>query len=332
MLVVPAAVVEAVGDRIQLVTTSAATEPTATTHSQRRRQLERATESGTRPAVDITATKQLVSPSDWQHAVRTAVERITDPATVLKKAVLAQSQRLELSDSPCIGATLTRLGARYPDCYRFAVQPTADSMTFIGATPERLLTRTGSRLKTVALAGSAQRGETPTADRQLRADLQSDAKTDHEHALVTATIREQLQAHARSVDIGDQSIRQLPRVQHVQTPVTADIAADTPFFSLVDALYPTAAISGSPPATARRLVTSLEPFDRGWYTGPVGYCDGTGDGTVAVGIRSALVGDRQARLFAGAGIVAESEPTAEWDETQLKYQPMYELFDDRTEP
>jgi menaquinone-specific isochorismate synthase len=205
-------------------------------------------------------------------------------------------------------------------------------MTFVGATPERLLTRRGSRLRTVALAGSTRRGETPATDRQLRAQLRSDSKTDREHALVTATVREQLQAHARSINVGDRSIRRLPRVQHVRTPVTADVTADTPFFSLVAALYPTAAISGSPPAAARRLVADLESFDRGWYTGLVGYCDGTGDGTVAVGIRSALVGDHQARLFAGAGIVAESEPTAEWDETQLKYQPMCELFNGRTEP
>lgn len=332
MLVVPAAVVEAAGDRVRLVTTSTAVEPAAVTHAQRRRRLENATGGDTRPAATVTAAEQLVSHSDWRHAVGTIVERITDPAAALEKAVLAQSRRLELSESPHVGAALTRLGARYPDCYRFAAQPTADSMTFIGATPERLLTRRGSRLRTVALAGSTRRGETPATDRQLRAQLRSDPKTDREHALVTATVREQLQAHARSINVGDRSVRRLPRVQHVRTPVTADVAADTPFFSLVDALYPTAAISGSPPAVARRLMADLESFDRGWYTGLVGYCDGTGDGTVAVGIRSALVGDHQARLFAGAGIVAESEPTAEWDETQLKYQPMYELFNGRTEP
>jgi menaquinone-specific isochorismate synthase len=261
------------------------------------------------------------SRDDWREQVDNAVTDIRSGA--LRKVVLAQSLSVDLAADLSIPDALSRLDDRYPDCVRFAVRTEDDRAgTFFGATPEKLVTLSGRTVQTEALAGSTGRGETTAEDEWLGEELLDSDKDNHEHELVVEAIREQLDPVAASVETGERTLRRLATVQHLQTPVTATLDADRHVLDLVEALHPTPAVGGLPPDAALESIKTTEAFDRGWYAAPVGWMDAAGDGTFAVAIRSALARDRTATLFAGAGIVHDSDPDREWDEVQLKYRPM----------
>lgn len=259
------------------------------------------------------------SRSGWRDQVEAALRSVSDGA--LEKVVLAQAMTLTLSKNLSIPDALERLGRTYPDCHRFAFSP-SQGATFFGATPERLVSLTGRTVSTEALAGSTGRGDTPTEDEWLATDLLESQKDRHEHELVVEAIRDQLEPFASSLRTGDRTTRRLATVQHLRTPITAELADDEHVLSLVEALHPTPAVGGLPPDVALETIRDTETFDRGWYAAPVGWFDAAGNGTFAVAIRSALARERTATLFAGAGIVADSDPDREWDEVQLKYRPM----------
>jgi menaquinone-specific isochorismate synthase len=255
----------------------------------------------------------------WRSQVTSATEMVRQGD--LRKVVLAQSLDVELGSTVDLTDALTRLGETYPRCYRFLFEPVTGG-SFYGATPERLVTLRGRTVKTEALAGSTGRGETSEEDEWLAADLRESEKDIHEHELVVEAIRGQLAPLAEEVRTGSRAIRRLATVQHLQTPIRADLTADDHVLSLVEALHPTPAVGGLPPDEALRTIRETEAFSRGWYASPVGWIDEHGDGTFAVAIRSALAAKETATLFAGAGIVADSDPDEEWDELQLKYGPM----------
>ncbi|QGN06999.1 isochorismate synthase [Halorhabdus sp. CBA1104] len=273
----------------------------------------------------ILARTQLPDRGAWTKQVRSAVERVARGD--LRKVVLAGAQSVQLADTLSVPDAIDRLGSTYPDCYRFALRPDdSDAGTFFGATPERLVARRGRTVETAALAGSTGRGETNAEDEWLAEQLHDSEKDSHEHALVVEAIREQLDGVAETVATGERSIRQLATVQHLRTPIQATLAEDIHVLSLVAQLHPTPAVGGLPPNAALSAIRDAEAFDRGWYAAPIGWFDAAGDGTFAVGIRSALARDQQATLFAGAGIVADSDPDEEWDEIQLKYQPIIDAL------
>ncbi|WP_181684580.1 isochorismate synthase [Halorhabdus salina] len=268
---------------------------------------------------------QLPDRAAWTQQVQSAVKRVERGD--LRKVVLAGAQSVQLTDTLSVPAAIDRLGSTYPDCYRFALRPDdPDGGTFFGATPERLVARRGRTVETAALAGSTGRGETQAEDEWLAEQLIDSEKDGHEHALVVEAIRDQLDGVAKTVQTGERSIRQLATVQHLRTPIQATLAEDVHVLSLVAELHPTPAVGGLPPNAALSAIRDTEAFDRGWYAAPIGWFDAEGDGTFAVGIRSALARDRQATLFAGAGIVADSDPDEEWDEIQLKYQPIIDAL------
>lgn len=262
--------------------------------------------------------------SAWTDQVERALDRIRNGT--LRKVVLAQALHAQLSDRLDPIVLLERLSDRYPDCYRFAVEPTEET-AFFGATPERLVSLTGKQVRTEALAGSVGRGKSPDEDDALETALRDSRKDQHEHALVVEAIRDQLDPYSAGVYTGEQDVRRLASVQHLHTPITADLAGDEHVLSLVDALHPTPAVGGLPPAEAQSTIREIETFDRGWYAAPIGWFDADGEGTFAVSIRSALTTDRTATLFAGAGIVVDSDPDDEWDEVQLKYRPILDALD-----
>jgi menaquinone-specific isochorismate synthase len=255
----------------------------------------------------------------WHEQVTDAVGKIR--SGVLRKVVLAQALDVELDGVVDVPGALTRLSGTYPSCHRFLVEPDGGG-TFFGATPERLVTLRNGTVRTEALAGSTGRGETAAEDGWLASQLRESGKDVHEHELVVEAIRDQLAPAATEVRTGNRVVRRLATVQHLQTPIRAELAGEEHVLSLVDALHPTPAVGGLPPDAALETIRETETFDRGWYASPVGWFDADGDGTFAVAIRSALAGDRAATLFAGAGIVADSDPDEEWDELQLKYGPM----------
>lgn len=257
--------------------------------------------------------------ADWQAEIQEATARIEEGH--LRKVVLAQALTASLAEPIAPSDVLVRLGDSYPDCFQFLFEP-ATGGTFFGATPERLVSVDGRTIETEALAGSIGRGETTEEDEWLADQLRQSDKNTHEHDIVVETIHEQLAPFASEITTGARQVRKLANVQHLQTPIKADLDEEYHVLELVEALHPTPAVGGLPPERALETIRETEVFDRGWYAAPVGWLDGEGNGTFSVAIRSAVARGRQATLFAGAGIVADSDPDEEYDELQLKYQPI----------
>ncbi|MFC7007644.1 isochorismate synthase [Halalkalicoccus salilacus] len=273
----------------------------------------------------IATTRRTTSRREWTRQVDAATDRIA--AGDLRKVVLAQALEADLDAPIEIPDVLERLRRTYPDCYRFLIEPTADA-GFFGAPPERLVSLRGRTVETEALAGSVARGESPETDHELMASLLESGKLEHEHGVVVETIREQL-APLGEVTVEDRTVRKLATIQHLRTPITARLASDEHVLSLVEALHPTPAVGGLPPEAAWGTIRETETFDRGWYAAPVGWFDAAGDGEFAVAIRSGVARGRTVTLFAGNGIVADSDPDEEWEEVQLKYRPVLDALSRR---
>ncbi|NHN40449.1 isochorismate synthase [Halorubellus sp. JP-L1] len=273
-------------------------------------------------APGVAATRRTTSKDAWTTQVADATERIR--AGDLEKVVLATALEVDLRGDVDLPDVLERLRRTYPNCYRFLVQPT-ETGGFLGAPPERLVAQTGRRVETEALAGSVGRGGTPEADAELAQSLVDSEKIQHEQRLVVDAICEQL-AGFGAVAEGEQRVRKLDNIQHLQTPISAELDVDAHVLDIVEALHPTPAVGGLPPAAAAATIRDVETFERGWYAAPVGWFDATGDGEFLVAIRSGVAGGDRATLFAGNGIVRDSDPQEEWDEIQLKYRPLLEEF------
>lgn len=256
----------------------------------------------------------------WTAMVNTITSRIREGA--LQKAVLARAADLTF-DAPVDQITaLERLDSRYPDTYRFLVQPAAGH-AFFGATPELIAEVQDGNLHTAALAGSRPRSEDAQADEALAAELLASDKERGEHGLVVAALRARIQPYARQLDVPDTpTIMRLKNIQHLYTPVSAELETHYGVLDLVNELHPTPAMGGTPSYAALRTIQDLETVSRGWYAAPIGWVDANNDGMFAVGIRSAVSNGNTARLYAGAGIVEESKPEQEWRETALKFKPL----------
>ncbi|UPM42503.1 isochorismate synthase [Halocatena salina] len=282
--------------------------------------------SATGPTADppgIHHRERLTDRSTWRTAVTASIDRIR--AGELRKVVLAQALRATLDGELSVADTLCRLRESYPDCFGFLVDAT-DGRYFLGATPERLVSLQGRSVHTGALAGTTGRGNTPTEDDRLARTLRESEKNAHEHDLVVNAIREQLDPFTRQITTGDRRVRRLATVQHLETPLSATLARDEHVLSLVEALHPTPAVGGLPPDRALTTIRTTEPFDRGWYAAPVGWFDTEGNGSFAVALRSTVATRDVATLFAGVGIVSDSDPDDEWDEVQLKYRPVLDAL------
>ncbi|MEF8773270.1 MAG: isochorismate synthase [Halobacteriales archaeon] len=266
----------------------------------------------------VVATRQHPGEPAWTDQVGRTVEHIRSDG--LRKVVLATALDVDLAASPSVPAILERLRRTYPDCYRFLVQPTQGA-AFFGAPPERLVRLDGREMRTEALAGSVERGDTPDEDAALAASLAEGEKLREEQRLVADAIREWLDPLG-DVRVGDRTVRKLTNIQHLQTPIRATLSADAHVLSVVEALHPTPAVGGVPREAALALIRETETFDRGWYAAPVGWFDADGDGEFAVAIRAAVADGDRGRLFAGNGIVADSDPAEEWAEIQPKYRPI----------
>lgn len=255
---------------------------------------------------------------EWHALVRRAVAEIQDGA--LRKVVLARARECHSRAEFDAFATLRHLRMAYPDCHVFGCW--SGDQVFAGASPERLVRLRGSDVQASSLAGSAPRGATPAADAALAADLLESPKDRAEHALVRDALLAGLATLCDGVWAPDApSLFTLPHVHHLHTAVRARLRAGRSLLDLVAQLHPTPAVGGSPRDAALRFIREHEQLDRGWYAGPIGWL-GRGGGEFAVALRSALIGRREAWLYAGCGIVAGSDPDAEYAETLLKLRPM----------
>lgn len=267
-----------------------------------------------------------LDPVTWCGAVAAAVRRID--AGELDKVVLARDL-LVTADRPLDPRRLLlRLAERFPECWTFAVDD------LLGATPELLLRRTGRELSARVLAGTAPRGAGADDDR-LAEGLEHSAKDHAEHAYAVDSLAASLRPFCSELVVPARpDVLTLPNVRHLATDVHGRQRADDPagLLDLVGAVHPTAAVCGSPTSQAARVIAELEGMDRGRYAGPVGWLDARGDGEFGLALRCAELtgaeGGRQARLFAGCGIVTGSDPIAELAETQAKLAAFQAALED----
>ncbi len=256
--------------------------------------------------------------SDWTQAVAEALRHIEEGGLV--KVVLARSERVDLS--PDLADVVPRLANG--DSYAFAFEP-CPGHAFFGATPEVLVSLQADRLRTHALAGSARRGADDAEEERLGRELLQSPKEALEHELVAGYIREALQTLGIQVQAAPRRLRRLSYVQHLETPLEATVPPGPRLLDLVEALHPTPAVGGAP-RDSLHLQRRLERFPRGWYAGTIGWLDSRGDGTFAVALRCALAAHGATWMFAGAGIVAGSDPEREWAETEIKLRPMRDVL------
>jgi menaquinone-specific isochorismate synthase len=278
----------------------------------------------TRPPAGVRWHDGSLPGPQWEQAVAEAVAAIK--AGRLRKVVLAQDLFATAADPIDVRALLRRLAGRYPDCFTFA----CDGM--VGATPELLIRQTGRQVSALVLAGTTPRGGDPAEDEALGTALLASAKNTEEHAYAVASMREALEPLCDGLDSQPRpTLIKLPNLQHLGTWVRGTLAADgapRSALALAAAVHPTAAVCGTPTGTAFELIRELEHMDRERYAGPVGWVDADGNGEWGIALRCAQLSGRTARLFAGCGIVAGSDPAAELAEAQVKFRPMRGALED----
>jgi menaquinone-specific isochorismate synthase len=240
--------------------------------------------------------------ADWRAAVETALKHIADGT--IEKVVLARAATVDADTSFDVRAVLARLLATQPGCIVYA------DGGFVGASPELLVDRRGDRVRCRPLAGTGRN----------RAELSASAKDAREHQLVVDAVVDALHGCAHDVHAGSTEPVAFADLSHLATEVCATTSATA--LDLVRALHPTPAVAGTPRHRALAVIEELEPRPRGRYAGPFGWIDANGDGAFVVALRGAALDGARAVLHAGAGIVAGSDPDAEWAETQAKLRPM----------
>ncbi|MGK2930096.1 MAG: isochorismate synthase [Acidimicrobiales bacterium] len=253
-------------------------------------------------------------PDRWMTSVRHATEEIA--AGRFDKVVLAREVRVT-GDAPIPRRDLlARLRRSFPGCFSFAVG------SMVGASPELLVSRVGDTVRAHPMAGTARRGGDPAADARLAAKLLASAKDRAEHQITIDMVWDTLLPFCSYVDSEPEpSVVAVANVQHLASLVEGRLSQPAASaLDLVSALHPTPAVSGWPLAPALAHLAAHEDLDRDRYAGPVGWVDAAGNGTWAVGIRSAIVEGHVARLFAGVGVVADSDAEAELAETDAKFQ------------
>ncbi|WP_433323332.1 isochorismate synthase [Spirillospora sp. CA-294931] len=251
----------------------------------------------------------------WQDAVATAVTRIRSGA--LGKTVLARDL-VARADAPIDARVLlARLTDRYPACYTFSVAG------LIGATPELLIRRTGDQIHSLVLAGTTARGHDPADDAERASRLFTSPKDREEHSYAAEMVRDALTPLCAELTVPHEpELLTLPNLTHLASPVRGRLHSQRSVLDVVAALHPTPAVCGTPTDTAMDLIRELEGMDRGRYAGPVGWIDSRGDGEWGIALRCAEITGAHARLFAGCGIVADSDPAAELAEAHTKFRVM----------
>jgi salicylate biosynthesis isochorismate synthase/menaquinone-specific isochorismate synthase len=262
-------------------------------------------------------------PGEFEAAVQAATARIG--AGEMTKVVLAREVIVEAPSAHDPAAAFGAMRQQFPSCFCFCCG--TPEAAFIGASPELLVRRSGASASTVALAGSTRRSSDPAVDDHLGEQLLRSDKNRREQRIVAERIVRALRPHAVWVEAAaEPEIVKVANIQHLATPVIAQLADPHSAIELAGILHPTPAVGGEPWEPAARAIAELEGMDRGWYAAPVGWMDATEDGEFCVGLRSALLRDREAHLFAGVGVVAGSEPAAELAETEVKLEALLPLL------
>lgn len=256
----------------------------------------------------------------WVKEVEQAISDIQDGK--LQKVVCARSRTLHLQHTLQAAPIVSSLQRRYPDCYQVAVN--LNGTPLVAATPERLVQLQQRRLHCDALGGSAPRSTEPARDRLLAHGLQQSPKTRQEHRFVVDYIREALAPVCRQIEMNDEpELFRLSNIQHLRTRISAEVPTGTTLLELAARLHPTPAVCGVPLPQAQQWLRQNETINRGWYSGAVGWLGADGDGELNVMLRCALLQGSSATLYAGGGVVSDSVPQEEWEETELKLEALF---------
>ena len=272
------------------------------------------------PAARKLEVTPVRNPVAWTAAVGSASARLR--AGDAAKVVLAR-EVLARGDGVVSAAMVARsLRAAYPSCFTYLITG-ADGTAFAGASPELLVRRSGLRAFSQPMAGSVARGATEAEDERLARELEDSAKDAVEHRIVSEFVVDALRPFSQSVSARPPEVVRFTNIQHLATFVSAELV-DPPAdaLQLAAALHPTPAVGGWPREAAEALIDELEAMERGWYAGAVGWIDSHGDGEFAVALRCGLLWEDGARLYAGVGVMPDSDPARELEETELKFKAL----------
>jgi len=260
------------------------------------------------------------NPVSWTAAVETAAARLR--AGEAAKVVLAR-EVMARGDGVVAAAMVARsLRSAYPSCFIYLITG-ADGTAFVGASPELLVRRSGMRAYAQPMAGSVARGATEADDERLARRLEDSAKDVAEHRLAADFVVDALKPFSETVTAHPPEVVRFTNIQHLATAVTADLRQPAATaLELAAALHPTPAVGGWPRAAADTLIDELEAMERGWYAGAVGWMDASGDGEFAIALRCGLLWEDGARLYAGVGVMPNSDAAQELEETELKFKAL----------
>jgi menaquinone-specific isochorismate synthase len=260
-----------------------------------------------------------INPEPWKQSVEKLVKDLQKGT--LKKVVLARELRLIFNQQIKVEQVLNSLLTEQKESFVFAFESNGDC--FIGASPERLIKKDGDRLFSTCLAGSIARGTSKSEDQQLGELLLSDQKNLNEHKFVVDMIRSAMDEYCSEITIPKEpQLMKMRYIQHLFTPVSGISKLDSSLLKVVEHLHPTPALGGMPKNEAIEKIREVEELDRGYYAAPIGWLDQNGNGEFAVAIRSGLIQGNEASLFAGCGIVENSDAEDEFLETRIKFRPM----------
>ena len=268
----------------------------------------------------IPATRHETAPETWATMVKRGLEEVSDGE--LSKVVMARvlSASFEGDMDPVVVVLI--LWRENPWSHVLFFEPTPGQV-LLGAAPETVATVSGGIFAATAVAGSTPRGRNPEEEETLAAELLNSEKQRREHQVCVEDMVTRLSELSDHVEAQPEPhVLTLSTIQHLETKITAILHPNETVISTLKALHPTPAVCGFPRDGALGLLNKEEPFQRGWYAGPVGWFDNDGNGVFVPALRSAVGWGKEWRLFAGAGIVAGSDPELEWAETRIKFQPV----------
>ncbi len=286
---------------------------------------DRLTDLLNQPSVDtelpeIPGRTEQAGWEEWQTAIQSTLERIS--SGVISKAVLARTRDVQLNEPVSPVDLVHALWSQHTGTHAFFFEPQV-GVALLGAAPEAIATLRDGRISATAVAGSTGVGNSDAERYALGVRLMNNAKDLSEHRIVVEDMVERLNPLADSVRAQEvPHVLSLARIQHLETEIEAVAPEERSVLDLVEALHPTPAVCGVPRDAAEQVIHETEPFDRGWYAGPVGWFDTEGNGHFVPALRTAVGEGASWRLFAGAGIVEGSEAASEWEETDIKFEPV----------
>jgi menaquinone-specific isochorismate synthase len=277
-----------------------------------------------KPTQKINFNKEVISSetmefSDWENMLNKAKDKIN--SGLIKKIVLSRTYELEFTEEIPVSIIANNLLEVQKGSYIFLYKK--NGACFIGATPERLVQCDDQVMYSACVAGSIKRGETEEEDISLQNELLNDSKNLQEHQYVVDVVEKAMELYADNVEIPSKpTILKNKFIQHLYTPVRGILKEFSTILKVVGELHPTPALGGTPKEEALSQIKDLEPHSRGWYAAPIGWIDLKGNGEFAVAIRSGIIEKNKALLYAGCGVVEQSDPQSEYIETNIKFRPM----------